>query len=297
MWELARCCAAAPGQIRETPSSAPMTDEWVSLCRTPQTVCSGYPSGHSAAPLFDINSLTSCHYAAPADMTSVQLVWVWLWQAWDFYGTQMISWLWNDEHSAAKYSLSEFTMFTITFCQLTGISTWLPGSPLVYKKTIQQSAAPAGSRCLSKMCGDSHQHSCGAGDRNTMGRKQWKRDSLRMFLFAEVHLLQCSMLECVMSSLPLIWTVMQPFLCSWVDLLLSFVINVSKALTRQQICDTTRSLSFSVLFLWPGQSPMNGFLWWRQNKSSSPSGTSPPLFLQQRLFIETKTLGRTREVV
>lgn len=106
MWELARCCAAAPGQIRETPSSAPMTDEWVSLCRTPQTVCSGYPSGHSAAPLFDINSLTSCHYAAPADMTSVQLVWVWLWQAWDFYGTQMISWLWNDEHSAAKYSLS-----------------------------------------------------------------------------------------------------------------------------------------------------------------------------------------------
>lgn len=25
-------------------------------------------------------------------------------------------------------------MFTITFCQLTGISTWLPGSPLVYKK-------------------------------------------------------------------------------------------------------------------------------------------------------------------
>lgn len=27
MWELVCCCAAAPGQIRETPSSAPMTDE------------------------------------------------------------------------------------------------------------------------------------------------------------------------------------------------------------------------------------------------------------------------------
>lgn len=27
LWELVRCCAAAPGQIRETPSSAPMTDE------------------------------------------------------------------------------------------------------------------------------------------------------------------------------------------------------------------------------------------------------------------------------
>lgn len=101
-----------------------------------------------------------------------------------------------------------------------------------------------------------------------------------------------------MSWLRLSWTVMQRFLSSWVDLMLSFVINVCKALTRQpDLWHYKKSLSFNVLFLWPGQSPMNGFLWWRQNKSSSLRGTLLPLFLQQKLFIETKIQGQTREVV
>lgn len=46
------------------------------------------------------------------------------------------------------------------------------------------------------------------------------------------------MLECVTSSLRLISTVLQLFFCSRVDLLLLFVINVSKV--PKQICDTTR---------------------------------------------------------
>lgn len=64
---------------------------------------------------------------------------------------------------------------------------------LLSRKNCEADSSPSGTRSISSgiagLCGDSHKESCKAADWNMMEDIQWKHDSMRMFLFAQEHLL------------------------------------------------------------------------------------------------------------